>query len=594
MAIFEWNDSYSVGNAVVDDQHRKLVEMINDLDQAFSVGQETAAINNLYGKLANYAQLHFKTEEEMMLAGHCDESHFRRHKGEHHDFVQMVSNMHEALDTADTQVADAILDYLIKWLMHHIMGEDKDMIRLLDGRLGGQGEARVAFLERALDQEIAERNLLSALRESESRFRMLADQVPVLIWMEEPGRGRTFFNQTWLDYTGKALKDVMGELWKTDVHSEDLDHVAATVAGAWQSRERYTAEYRLRMKNGSYHWLLETGVPRFLNDGELSGYVGASVDITERKKAEFLMKIAHNQLEQRVEERTAELNQANLRLSREKAEQLALIRKLEEAQNQLLQSEKMAAIGQLAAGVAHEINNPIGYVQSNLGSLKGYAANLLTLIDAYEHAEHAIDAASLQKIRAVKDSIEIDFLRTDLSSLLAESQEGITRVKKIVQDLKDFSHVDESEWQWADINHSLDTTLNVVWNELKYKAEVVKDYGKLPEVHCLPHQLSQVFMNILVNAAHAIEEHGTITIRTYAENGKVVIEISDTGTGIAPEALRRIFEPFFTTKPVGKGTGLGLSLARSIIEKHEGSIDVESEPGKGSTFRITLRVDIEA
>ncbi len=285
--------------------------------------------------------------------------------------------------------------------------------------------------------------------------------------------------------------------------------------------------------------------------------------------------------------------QAEAALQHEKEEQEALIRKLEQAHNQLLQSEKMASIGQLAAGVAHEINNPIGYVNSNLGSLGLYVEKLFRMIEAYERAEPSLaDQALLQEIRALKLESDWEYLKGDVRDLLSESSEGIVRVKGIVQDLKDFSHVDQAEWQWVDLHKGIDSTLNVVNNEIKYKAEVVKDFGDIPQVECLASQLNQVFMNMLVNASQAIGEggRGRITIRTGAENGMVRVEFSDTGKGIAPENLKRIFDPFFTTKPVGKGTGLGLSLSYGIIDKHNGRIEVESEVGTGTTFRIWLPV----
>ena len=279
-------------------------------------------------------------------------------------------------------------------------------------------------------------------------------------------------------------------------------------------------------------------------------------------------------------------------LHKEKAEQEALIEKLHDAQNQLLQSEKMASIGQLAAGVAHEINNPIGYVNSNLGTLDKYLKDMFAMLEAYEEAEPllAADPAMAASVKALREKLDIDFLKEDVVALMSESEEGISRVKKIVQDLKDFSHVDESEWQWVDLHKGLESTLNVVWNELKYKTDVVREYGALPEVECLPSQLNQVFMNLLVNAAHAIEEHGTITIRTGTSDGEVWVEIADTGKGIPPENIKRIFDPFFTTKPVGKGTGLGLSLSYSIVQKHHGRIVVESEVRTGTIFRIYLPV----
>jgi signal transduction histidine kinase len=256
--------------------------------------------------------------------------------------------------------------------------------------------------------------------------------------------------------------------------------------------------------------------------------------------------------------------------------------RLEQARRQLMQSEKLAAIGQLAAGVAHEINNPVGYVYSNLQSLESYLTDLFRLTDAIDSAE------SLENVRAIKQSIDYEFVRDDLKDLLAESREGIERVKTIISAMKDFSHIEEEEFKPADIQRGIETTLNVVNNELKYKARVIREFGDLPPVECIISQVNQVVMNLLVNAAHAISEFGQIHIRTRTDGDNVVIEIEDTGKGISEENLNRIFEPFFTTKPIGKGTGLGLSLSFNIIEKHNGRIEVDSKPGKGTCFRITL------
>lgn len=284
------------------------------------------------------------------------------------------------------------------------------------------------------------------------------------------------------------------------------------------------------------------------------------------------------------------LEQSNRSLHAEQLKQQVLIEQLKAAQSQLMQSEKMASVGQLAAGVAHEINNPIGFVYSNLGTLEKYLENLFEIIDSYELAESAIvDGDVLTRLQLAKQKLDLQFLKEDLPALMGESRDGITRVKKIVQDLKDFSHADVTEeWAFADLEKGMDTTLNIVSNEIKYKAEVIKGYGGIPEVKCLSSQLNQVFMNLLVNASHAIEERGTITIRTGVEGGSVWVAVSDTGKGIAPENLKRIFDPFFTTKPIGKGTGLGLSMAYGIVQKHHGKIEVQSEVGKGTTFKVVL------
>ena len=269
--------------------------------------------------------------------------------------------------------------------------------------------------------------------------------------------------------------------------------------------------------------------------------------------------------------------------------------RLAEAQDKLRQSETLASIGQLAAGVAHEINNPIGYIFSNFGTLEKYLADLFRMLGAYQEAEPALGAhPAAGRLKALREEIEIDFLKADIPTLMAESKEGITRVRLIVQNLKDFSRVDTSqEWVAAELHHGIDATLNIVNNEIKYKADVVKRYGTLPDIECLPSELNQVFLNLLVNAAHAITaERGLITLSTgCAPDGATVwVEVADNGSGIDREHLGRIFDPFFTTKPIGKGTGLGLSLSYGIVAKHGGQIEVESEVGRGTTFRVTLPV----
>jgi signal transduction histidine kinase len=266
------------------------------------------------------------------------------------------------------------------------------------------------------------------------------------------------------------------------------------------------------------------------------------------------------------------------------------MRRLQDAQNQLLQSDKMASIGQLAAGIAHEINNPVGYISSNLATFKLYTQQLFGLLAAFESSKCEFSEQTKRKLDAIKSQIDADYLMKDLQDLLLESEEGLDRVKKIVQDLKDFSHVDEAQWQWSNLHDGLDSTLNIVNNEIKYKAEVVKEYGDIPPVECLASQINQVFMNILINAAYAIEEQGKIIIRTGPEGGRVWVDIEDTGKGMTAQIRQRIFDPFYTTKPIGEGTGMGLSLSYSIVRKHHGHIEVDSEPGRGSRFRIWLPV----
>ena len=267
------------------------------------------------------------------------------------------------------------------------------------------------------------------------------------------------------------------------------------------------------------------------------------------------------------------------------------VRALETAQMQLMHAEKMASLGQLAAGIAHEINNPIGFVSSNLGSLERYLEEVISLVEAYARgAAASADRAVFAEATELRRQLDYDFLCDDARQLLVECRDGIDRVRKIVQDLKGYSHVG-NDWQWADLHEGLDSTLNIARNELKYHCTVIREYGDLPQICCMPSQINQVFMNLLVNAAHAIEGQGEIVIRTARFGDDAVqIHISDTGKGIPPENLSRIFEPFFTTKKVGQGTGLGLALSWRIVERHHGRLEVKSEPGKGTTFILTLPV----
>jgi len=266
-------------------------------------------------------------------------------------------------------------------------------------------------------------------------------------------------------------------------------------------------------------------------------------------------------------------------------------KKLKATQAQFLQQEKMASIGQLAAGVAHEINNPMGFIGSNLGSLDKYVDKFTEFIKIQSDAlEKTASPEELETLRQTRNKLKIDYITDDIKELVKESLDGADRVKKIVQDLKSFSRVDEAEYKPADINECIESTINIVRNEIKYKAKVVKEYGEIPMTKCFPQQINQVFMNLLVNAAHAIEKEGVITVRTWLDGESIFASVTDTGSGIPPETVNRIFEPFYTTKPVGKGTGLGLSITFDIIKKHNGEITVDSEVGKGTTFTIRIPV----
>jgi signal transduction histidine kinase len=321
-------------------------------------------------------------------------------------------------------------------------------------------------------------------------------------------------------------------------------------------------------------------------------YEDADVDRTMIERALELMSKELNTRNEQLRNDLVERQRARDELQQRSDEQQALIQRLEEAHSQLLQAEKMASIGQLAAGVAHEINNPIGYVGSNLGTLQGYMNALLAIVAAFESCATRLPPADAAAVRQAMLEHDYQYLREDVVSLLEESCAGVKRVKQIVQDLKDFSHAGEQAWLWADLHKGLDSTLNIVHNEVKYVADVIRRYGDIPQVECLASQLNQVFMNLLVNAAHALaNERGQIIVSTgRLGDDEVFIEVADDGCGIAPDHLGRIFDPFFTTKPVGKGTGLGLSLSYGIVRRHGGRIEVKSEPGVGTTFRVCLPI----
>jgi PAS domain S-box-containing protein len=395
------------------------------------------------------------------------------------------------------------------------------------------------------------------------RLQYLIDNTPAIIYATVPSGDfkMTFVSNNAYNVLGYRPEEMVADpnFWFDHIHPDDAPSIFSSLAQLFVDGEK-TYEYRFRTAGGEFLWMHDRLRLIYDDRGTPVEVIGSLTDITVRKLME--------------------------------QEQQQLIARLSEAHDQLLQSEKMASIGQLAAGVAHEINNPIGFVNSNMGTLRHYVGTLLAVIDQYGQAvQQAAPGSPLAaQIEAIGRKADLGYLKEDIADLVSESMDGLKRVKDIVQALKDFSHVGQMDWQYADVHSGIDTTLNIVANEIKYKATVEKHYGKLPEIKCLASQLNQVFMNLLVNAAQAIQSRGVITIATGASEGWVWIRISDNGCGIAPENLKRVFEPFFTTKPVGSGTGLGLSLSYSIVNKHGGRIDVASKPGVGTVFTIRLPV----
>ncbi|MDQ3072487.1 MAG: sensor histidine kinase [Bacteroidota bacterium] len=317
----------------------------------------------------------------------------------------------------------------------------------------------------------------------------------------------------------------------------------------------------------------------------------------EQSQAEALQALRENEriirqqnvmLETKVEERTNELRHTNGELN-------SAMKDLKEAQSQLVDAEKMASLGQLTAGIAHEINNPINFVTSNINPLRRDIDDLLTVLKKYEEITPGPHVESkLEEIKKFKEDLDTDYIVAEMDSLLNGIDEGAQRTAEIIRGLRNFSRLDENDLKKADINEGIDSTLTLLRSNMNGHIRVKKDFSKLPEIECFPGKLNQVFMNIFNNAIHALTakyhntKEGMITVSTHDLEEDVEIRIRDNGVGMTPEVKSRIFEPFFTTKDVGIGTGLGLSIVYSIIEAHKGEIKVESEPGEGTEFVITL------
>lgn len=473
------------------------------------------------------------------------------------DWPRMVAELAglvgEGRDRFSLEVRFRYRDGGWRWILAQGMAVDRDC----DG---------VPIRLQGLHLDVTQRRATeAALQESEASFRAIYDSVREAIFIHDIDNGAI------LSVNHRACE--MFGLSETDFHaasfrdiSEDVPPYTQADAALWMMKagagEPQQFEWNARDARGRLFWVEVIMRRAMIGPNERLLTVMRDISVRKAQEAELRRNLAH---------------------------QLQLNRKLEEAQSQLLQSEKMAAIGQLAAGVAHEINNPIGFVSSNFGTLEGYLKTLFEIIEA--GTGHSGEMAAGGRMQRLMEEKEYGYIKSDIGQLLSESRDGLNRMRKIVQDLKTFSHVGQVEWQWADLHAGLDSTLNIVWNELKYKCKVVKEYGDLPPVWCLPSQLNQVFMNLLVNAAQAIETRGEVTIRTgRLGDAEVWVEVADTGKGIPKDSLERIFEPFFTTKPVGKGTGLGLSLSLNIVLKHKGRFEVASEVGKGSIFRVILPV----
>ncbi len=365
-------------------------------------------------------------------------------------------------------------------------------------------------------------------------------------------------NRIFSDFIGSSYDELHGRNWMEVLGAADLtimkqsgdsQELFQKKTGGWFILNTYTYEVTGELESG------ETA----------AGTVIIIHDVTKLKEAAA-----------EIEEKNSELEEAYA--------------KLKSTQATILQQEKMASIGHLAAGVAHEINNPMSFITSNLVTLSKYSQRLLEFIELQGKALSGVNGGEVN-IKAESRRLKIDVLSEDILDMINESLDGAERVKKIVKDLKVFSREDTLlQSSYVDIHEVIDSSINIVWNEVKYKAKLTKEYGEIPKTRCFPQQLSQVIMNILVNAAQAIEKHGEICIRTREKGGEIFMDFTDTGKGIPEDVLPRIFDPFFTTKEVGEGTGLGLSICYDIVKNHHGDITIASKLGCCTTFTVRIPV----
>lgn len=409
----------------------------------------------------------------------------------------------------------------------------------------------------------------------------IIEQNPAVIMITDPFGSITYVNPRFTELTGYLFEEVLGEnprFLKGDDGFTDYKQLW----GRLQAGKQWRGEFHNKKKNGEFFWELASISPIIDSRGNVAHLLAIKEDITERKRIE-------EDLQRTVAEATqlsASMEFKNAQIERQRKDLDKAYSDLKTAQSQMLQREKMASIGQLAAGVAHEINNPIGFVTSNLRSLSKYTKRFSSYIKQLEAALK--DRPEWDALKVERQKIKLDFLLEDTQELIDESLDGSERVSKIVQNLKTFSRVDQAGEQDVDLNECLESTIAIVWNELKYKATLEKDYGELPDLTCNPQELTQVFTNILVNAAQAIQKSGEIKISTHCSGETIIVAIQDNGCGIGKEHLGKIFEPFFTTKDVGQGTGLGMSISYDIVKKHGGDIQVKSTVGAGTCFTLTF------
>lgn len=419
---------------------------------------------------------------------------------------------------------------------------------------------------------------LTARKVSEAKLKQLSravEQSPASIVITDTTGAIQYVNPKFCAITGYTPDEVIGKNPRILKSGLTPPEVYVSMWKALSDGQEWIGELCNKTKHGDLYWELAHISPITDENGVITHYLGVKEDITERKHVESI----RAELEAALRKRNEELQQS--------------IEQTKKMQSGLIQSEKMASLGLLTAGIAHEINNPLAFISSNLNRFDEYFHDALGLLNQWKKLGEAArlpetHADAFARLCEEEETVNLPFIREDFKNLMQHAREGIDRIRSIVEQLRGFSHMGSEVTDDVSVERALDDTILLAWNEIKYKATVVKDYGEIPPVRCSAGELKQVLVNLIVNAAHAIEKAGTITLRTTVSDHHAVIQIEDTGCGIPPEHLPRIFDPFFTTKPVGKGTGLGLWISATIVQKYGGTISVDSTVGVGTTFTLRL------
>lgn len=479
---------------------------------------------------------------------------------------------------------------LLSLLLLAISQSTKAKLLIANLEKSGRQQQTINRINENLSLEIKQRRQaeLEVIQEKE-RLELVLYATNIGTWEWDMQSGKMVFNERWADivgYTLAELEPTTSQTWMDLCHPDDLKQSEALLAKHLTDElDFYDCECRLRHKDDYWVWVHDRGrVVEWSADHKPLRMSGTHSVISQRKEMELELYKAKETLEERVKERTQELAQAHSRLAMQ---------------------EKMASVGQLAAGLAHELNNPINFVRTNFAALMDNVNDLVEMIEAYQHALKETEKQELlpdllAEIQQQEKLLNIDFILGDIPVLFEESEHGFVRIAKIIKSMRDFSRVANSDdYSLVDINKGIEDTLIIAKNEYKYHATIEKNLAHLPHLYCNPEQLNQVFLNLIINSSHAIasmgDEHkGIISITTSSTDEAIFCEFADNGPGITKENRSRIFDPFFTTKDPGKGTGLGLSISYDIIvNNHYGELTVSCPEGGSTIFSIRLPLNIE-